>query len=271
MFTRFNKASVTNWINFVIAMTEKEIKTRYKHTVLGFFWILLNPLLQMAVIGFIFQFFMPVKIDNYFLFLFAGLLPWNFFSYSISKSTPCIVYERSLIQKAFFPREAIVLSIILSNFFHFLISLLLFVIILFFHAIFFEFKNVFDFGFFLVRILSLVPFLLWLTLLTSSFSLFLSALNVKFRDINFVVQAVLPLWFYATPVIFTLNILPTFLRPLFYFNPMTPIIEGFHWALLNIQPENSYLWIIGFFSSVFFLILGITTFRNESKYFDDWL
>ena len=88
------------WLDFLLAMAEKEIKARYKHAVLGFLWIVLNPLLQMLVIGFIFQFFVPVKVENYFLFLFSGLLPWNFFSMSLSKATPSIVYERSLIQKA---------------------------------------------------------------------------------------------------------------------------------------------------------------------------
>jgi len=86
-----------HWLDFLIAMTEKEIKARYKHAVLGFLWVIINPLLQMLIIGFVFQFFIPVKVDNYFLFLFAGLLPWNFFSMSLSKTTPSIVYERSLI------------------------------------------------------------------------------------------------------------------------------------------------------------------------------
>ena len=73
------------WLDFLWVMTQKEIKARYKHATLGFLWIVINPLSQMAVMGFVFQFFVPVHVDNYFLFLFAGLLPWNFFAQSLTK------------------------------------------------------------------------------------------------------------------------------------------------------------------------------------------
>ena len=125
-------------MDFLFAMTEKEIKARYRHAMLGFLWLIINPLFQMAVIGFIFQFFVPVHVDNYFLFLFTGLLPWNFFSASISKTTTAIINERSLIKKSNFPREVIILSIVLSNLFHFLISLGLLVIVLIGDKIFLE-------------------------------------------------------------------------------------------------------------------------------------
>src|SRR3989304_7521187 len=95
-------------------MTEKELRARYKNTVFGFLWILVNPILQMLVIGFIFAFFLKEPIEHYYFYLFAGLLIWNFFSLSLSKATPSIVYERNLIKKAVFPRSVIPLSIIVS-------------------------------------------------------------------------------------------------------------------------------------------------------------
>ena len=106
-------------------MTEKELRARYKHTVFGFFWLVANPLLQMIVIGFVFTFLLKQPVRNYYLFLFAGLLVWNFFSLSLSKTTPSIVYERSLIKKARFPHAVIPISIILSNLFHFILAFLL--------------------------------------------------------------------------------------------------------------------------------------------------
>src|SRR3989344_7145799 len=99
------------YFDFLLAMTEKEIKARYKRAVFGFLWVILNPLLQMIIIGAIFSFF--IKIPNYFLFLFSGLLPWQFFSLSLSKATQSIVNERELLQKAKFPIEAIPISIVL--------------------------------------------------------------------------------------------------------------------------------------------------------------
>src|SRR3989337_4058776 len=98
-----------NYFDFLWEMTEKEIKARYKRAIFGFLWVILNPVLQMIIIGVIFSYF--IKIPNYFLFLFTGLLPWQFFSLSLTKATPSIVYERSLLQKARFPIEAIPISI----------------------------------------------------------------------------------------------------------------------------------------------------------------
>ena len=114
------------FLDLLLGMTEKELRARYKYTALGFLWIFLNPLLQMIVIGFIFTFLIKSPLENYYPFLFIGLLVWNFFSISLTKATPSIVYERSLIKKSKFPRSVIPLSIVLSNFVHFVLGLLLF-------------------------------------------------------------------------------------------------------------------------------------------------
>ena len=131
-----NSIGFKNYFDFLWAMTEKEIKVRYKRAMFGFFWIILNPLLQMLIIGLIFSFF--IKIPNYFLFLFSGLLLWQFFSLSVSKTTPSFIYERSLLQKAKFPKEAIPISIIISNFFNLLISLILLLSFLLLSPIFYH-------------------------------------------------------------------------------------------------------------------------------------
>ena len=259
------------WFEFVAALTEKEIKARYKHAFLGFLWMLINPLLQMVVIGFIFQFFVPVEVDNYFLFLFAGLLPWNFFSYSITKNTPMIINERDLIQKAKFPREGIILSIVFSNLFHFLISMGLLMIALMLDKLVFDHYGLIEFVLYTWRMLLVVPLIIWVNFLTSGFSLLFSALNVRFRDVNFMIQAVMPLWFYATPIVYTLDLLPTFLRPIFYLNPMVGIVELFHYALMGIQPYDYSLIAISFLVSVLAVWVGWRVFRKESKNFDDWV
>ena len=260
-----------HWLDFLIAMTEKEIKARYKHAVLGFLWVILNPLLQMLVIGFIFQFFVPVKVDNYFLFLFTGLLPWNFFAYSITKTTPSIVYERSLIKKAKFPRETIVLSIVLSNLFHFLISLSLLFIVLIGDKIILENYSLIETIVYSGRLLGVIPYIAWLFLLASGISLLTSSLNVKYRDISFIIQAIMPLWFYATPIVYTLKLLPQSLHFLFYLNPVTTIMEGFHWVMLNLPPTNFKWMALSLAVSFMTIILGWRVFARQSKYFDDWI
>jgi len=264
-----------HWLEFLLAMTEKEIKARYKHALLGFLWVFLNPLIQMMIIGFVFQFFIPVKVDNYFLFLFSGLLPWNFFAYSITKAVPSIVYERSLIQKSKFPREAIILSIVLSNAFHFLVALgLLLLTIL---ALVFV-QSVFNISLIpaiqlgnLLRWFMLIPLVFWIILLTSGISLLGAALNVRYRDVNFLVNAFVPMWFYATPVVYTLDLLPRQLQVLAYFNPMTGIIELFHWILLNIPVTSVYALLLSFCMSILFIGIGAYVFKKQSPYFDDWV
>lgn len=251
-------------------MTQKEIKARYKFAVLGFLWIVLNPLLQMIVMGFVFQFFVPVKVDNYFLFIFTGLLPWNFFSMTVTKNTPAIVFERSLIQKAKFPRESIILSIVLSNLFHFIIALALLMLALLSDKVIegYTISHLVGYG---ARLLLVLPAVVWLAVLTSGLSLLFSALNVKYRDVNFMVQAIMPLWFYATPIVYTLKLLPENIQFLFYLNPMTAIIEYFQFILLNLPPVSLRLGVISFAMSLLVVIGGWIYFRQESKFFDDWV
>lgn len=259
------------WLDFLFVMTQKEIKARYKHAALGFLWIVINPLSQMLVMGFVFQFFVPVKVDNYFLFLFAGLLPWNFFSQSLTKATPAFFYERNLIKKAKFPRESIVLSIILSNLFHFLVALVLLVGALVADKLFLEGYGVLALVAYLGRMLWLLPALLLLVILTVGLSLSTSSLNVRFRDINFMVQLTVMLWFYATPVVYALNLLPELLRPLFYLNPMTFIVELFHYALMGLPITlGNFAWVS--LVVVFYMFyLGWRVFNKENRNFDDWL
>lgn len=259
------------WLDFLWAMTEKEIKARYKYAVLGFLWIVINPLSQMLVIGYIFQFFVPINVDNYFIFLFTGLLPWNFFSYSVSKTTPIILNERSLIQKAKFPREAIVLSVVFSNLFHFMIALTM---VLLFHATSEAVSGdlsvigaVISFG----QNLQLIPVLIWLVALTSGLSLLFSALNVRFRDVNFFLQAIMPLWFYATPILYRVDLLPESVRWLMYLNPVSVIIEFFQAIILGLPQPSLLSSIYSLVFSLLVFLVGWKVFTRESLSFDDWI
>jgi ABC-type polysaccharide/polyol phosphate export permease len=257
------------WFDFLGAMTEKEFKARYKHAFLGFLWVFLNPLLQMLIIGVVFQFLIKVEVEHYFVFLFTGLLPWNFFSYSLTKTTPSIVYERTLIQKAMFPRESIILSIILSNLIHFLLIIIPFTLIVFL-------TTALEYGFadwanYLWRFLLLIPTVSWMMALTVGISLITATLNVKFRDTNFIIQALIPFWFYATPIIYTLSLLPLSLAKWAYVNPMTPIIELFHYIVLNKPILFPEMWLIGLLLTLILLVIGIVLFRKDSPCFDDWL
>ena len=250
--------TINSYIDFLWAMTEKEVKVRYKRAAIGFLWVVLNPVLQMLIVGFIFSFF--IKIPNYFLFLFTGLLPWTFFSSSLSKATPSIVYERYLLQKAKFPIEAIPVSIILSNFLHALVSF----------ALLFSFLLVTDRLIF-PQVILVIPSLIWLLAFTIGISLLTSALYVRFRDINFLVQTALALWFYGTPILYNLTLIPAGFRFLFALNPLTSIFELFHFSVLNQGVVDYQIAILNLLSSIIIIVFGIVIFRKQNRYFVDWL
>lgn len=255
-----SKEKIRHFFELLFAMTEKELRARYKHTLFGFFWLVANPFLQMLVIGFVFQFFMKTQISNYNYYLFLGLLVWNFFSLSLTKATPSIVFERSLIKKAKFNHAVIPLSIIFSNFVHLLAAFFLFMI----PVAFLGTLTIWSLP------LTLIAFVMLLTF-TSGFSLLSSALNVRFRDINFFVQALLIIWFYATPIIYSFSFIPYKFMWLWRLNPMVSILQLFQYGILNFPPPGPAMLTANIFCIIVFLTAGIIIFRRESKYFDDWI
>lgn len=254
MFKRFNQ----HYFDLLWVMTVKEFTVRYKQAFFGFLWILLNPFLQMVVIGTIFSFFM--KIPNYFSFLFSGLLPWQFFSLSLNKTTPSFVFERTLLQKSVFPREIIPLSIVLSNFINLLISELLLISI-------FIFISPFSF--------SVVPYLIianvWILFFTLGLSLSTSSLNVRFRDTTFFIQTLITIWFYATPILYAINILPQELQFILHLNPLTTPFSLFHVTFLNHPLPAFPIILSNALVSIITFIIGIIIYNHESQNFTDWL
>lgn len=254
------KQSARHFFEFLLTMTERELRARYKYTIFGFFWLVANPLLQMLVIGFVFRFFMKSQIPNYNYYLFLGLLVWNFFFLSLTKTTPSIIFERSLIKKAKFPHSVIPLSIILSNFFHLFVAFILFLIpVAFLHTLTFWSAPIL-----IVAFVMLLAF-------TSGLSLLSSALNVRFRDINFFVQAILIIWFYGTPIVYTFNFIPYKFIWIWRLNPMVSIVQLFQNGVLHFPLPGPAMLGANIICIIVLLILGIIVFKRESKYFDDWI
>jgi ABC-2 type transport system permease protein len=254
------KRAVHHFFELLWGMTEKELRARYKYTLFGFLWLVANPILQMLIIGFVFTFFMKEPIQYYYYHLFIGLLAWNFFSLSLTKATPSIVFERSLIKKSSFPRSVIPLSIILSNFIHFLLAFILFLIpIMFLGTLSITHLPLLLYAFFL------------LLLFTVGISLLTSALNVRFRDINFIIQAILIIWFYATPIVYSLNQIPSHALWAWQINPLTSILQLFHFVLLGAPFPAAPLLLINSIVAFGLTALGLMVFTYQSKTFDDWV
>lgn len=251
---------VHRFIELLLAMTEKELRARYKHTLFGFFWLVANPVLQMLVIGFVFTFFMKDPIANYYYYLFTGLLVWNFFSLSLMKATPCITFERSLIKKAAFPRSVIPLSIILSNLVHLVLAQVLFLIPVLFLG---------TMSFF--SVVPIVAAYILLILFTVGLSLLTTALNVRFRDVQFFTQALLTIWFYGTPIMYSFSIIPRRFIWLWRLNPMTSILQLFQYGFIRYPPPGPAMLTANIAVILVTFVLGVRIFKKESKIFDDWV
>ena len=253
-------ARIRHFWELLWGMTEKELRARYKNTVFGFLWLMANPLLQMLIIGFVFPLFVKQPISNYNYYLFSGLLAWNFFSVSLAKATPSMVHERTLIKKSFFPRAVIPLSIIFSDAINYIAALVVFLIpLLSLHTL-----TQWSLPLFIAGLLMLLSF-------TAGLSLFTCALNVRYRDINFFVQAALIIWFYATPIVYSLSQIPKDLLWIWRFNPLTSIIQLMQYALVGTAPPGPLMIACNVAIILIISIVGIWTFQKESKNFDDWL
>ena len=254
------QSEIRHFWELLWGMTEKELRARYKNTVIGFMWIVANPLLQMLIIGFIFPLFIQQSIKNYNYYLFCGLLVWNFFSMSLSKATTSIVFERNLIKKAVFPHEVIPLSIIFSHGIHFLVAMVIFIILLLFSGTLTPFSFIYG----LFGLVSLLMFLIGLSLLTSS-------LNVRYRDVNFFIQAVLIVWFYATPVVYSLTMIPERYHWIWRLNPLTAPLGWIQYALIGSLPPSIEIQAVNAAIIIVTAIAGVSTFHVMSSSFDDWL
>ena len=254
------KPRVYYFFELLSSMTEKELRARYKQTIFGFLWIFINPLIQMLVIGFVFPLFIKRPISNYNIFLFTGLLVWNFFSLSLSKATSSIVNERSLIKKSQFPRITIPISIIMANGINLFTSFL----ILIPFAIYLQTFSYFEVGYLLLGVLYLLCFTIGLCLCTS-------ALNVRFRDVSFFVQALLVIWFYLSPIIYSLTLIPSHLVWIWWLNPMTATLQFFQCVFAHTAAPDMITTMVNGVIILIVLGVGIFLFEHESKNFDDWI
>lgn len=215
----------------------------------------------MLVIGFVFKFFTEVRTENYLLYLFSGLVVWNFFSSSVSRSTPAVVNERYLLKKAKFPRETIVLSIVLSNFVQLMISMVLMGIMMVVMGV-----KVVGWNW-----LYLPVCLLLILFFTAGCSLIFSSLNVKYRDTGLAINFLVSIWFYATPIIYMSTMLPTQVSKWLYLNPLTGLLDFFRWSILGLQVSDWFLMLGDIAVALLVFGVGSYIFGKASLDFDDWI
>jgi len=241
-------------------LTWRDIKVRYKQASLGIAWAILQPVLTTAITSIVFGYLLKVDTGSlpYPVFTLAALLPWHLFQLSLQKSSISLVGNANLITKIYFPRVIIPLSSVLAVLVDFAISLVLLFVVMAFYKIQLTWN-----------VLWLFPLILLAIAAALAVGLWLSALNVQYRDIQQMVPFLLQIWMYATPIVYPITIIPEgTIRYLYSLNPMVGVVQGFRWALFGGMPPDMTL-LVSAIAVLFLLISGLFFFRRMEKTFAD--
>jgi lipopolysaccharide transport system permease protein len=238
----------------------RDVKVRYKQTVLGAAWAILQPLMAMAIFSIFFGRLakMPSAGVPYPIFAYAGLVPWQFFSSALTESSNSLVNNKSLITKIYFPRVVIPCSGVFAALVDFAIAFLVLLgMMVYFHIP-------------ATPRLLVVPLLVALVVLTAlAAGLWLSALNVKYRDMRYLIPFLTQFWLFATPIAYPSDLVPPAFRVFYGLNPMAGVVEGFRWAVLGTKTSIGPL-LVGSVAAVIVLFFGgLAYFRRTEKYFAD--
>lgn len=235
------------------ALTLRSLQIRYKQSILGIAWAIIQPMALMLMFTLVFSRLLKINSEGipYPLFVYSSLLPWTFFSNSLNGAIPSLEANAALIKKIYFPRELFPISAVLAAFVDFLIAALIFVGMMFNYHIHPT-----------VNILYVVPILLIQTILALGISFFASALNVYYRDVKHALPLIIQLWFYASPVIYPLSLVPQRLQNLFVLNPMAGIMESYRTILVKGQPPGFHYTGAAAGVSLLLLVLGYLYFKR---------
>jgi lipopolysaccharide transport system permease protein len=233
-----NLRALVRYRGLIQTLVARDLKARYRGSVLGFFWSFINPLLLLLIYSFVFTVVLPgvhpPEIEPYALFMFCGILPWTWFSSSLMESSGVLISGGNLIKKVLFPAEVLPIVTVLANMVHFLLGLPILA------------------GFLIYYHRPLDPLeLLWFPvivlvqlLLTVGLALLVSALTVHFRDIKDLLGNLLTLWFFATPIIYPMQVAPSRFKTALNMNPMTHLVISYQEVLFYIGPHGHWKWLL---------------------------
>lgn len=245
---------------FLYTSVKKEFRGKYKKSFFGVLWSFINPLLQLLVYALIFPFILRIQEDNYIMFLFTALIPWNFFSGTLAQSTSVIISNGGILKKVYFPREILPISLVISGAINFLISCIIIVVALFISGIGIS-----------KYILFLPVILLVQSLVTLAICFVLSSFTVYIRDLEYFISILLQLWMYVTPVLYSIELIPTQFTRLFYLNPMTQIVNSYRNIFYYQRMPDLKALAIWFVIGIVGLIIGYAIFKKFEKRFAEEL
>ena len=238
----------------------RDVKVRYKQTVLGAAWAIIQPFFTMVVFSLFFGKLAKMPSDGipYPLFSFAALVPWAFFANGLSQSSNSLVGSAHLITKVYFPRLVVPISSVISGILDFALA---FVVLL---------GMTLYYGMIPTLNILWLPFLLLLAFVTAlGVGMWFSALNVQFRDVRYVLPFLTQFWMFATPIVYPSSLLPEPWRTVYGLNPMVGVVEGFRWALLGTQTAPGPIVLVSSLASLAILMGGAFYFKRMEKTFAD--
>jgi lipopolysaccharide transport system permease protein len=241
-------------------LTWRDIKVRYKQTVLGVAWAILQPIFTMVIFSIFFGQLAKVPSDQipYPIFSFAALVPWTFFANGLTQSATSLVSSANLLQKVYFPRMIIPIAAVLSGGVDFVLAFLVLLVMMAFYGIWPGVAVIW------------LPLLLLLALITSlGVGLWLTALNVQFRDVKYAIPFLVQAWLFASPIAYSSSMLSQPWRTIYGLNPMAGVIEGFRWSLLGTNTQPGPLILVSSIAAILILISGAYVFRRMEKTFAD--
>lgn len=245
----------------IFSLVHRDLKGRYKGSILGFAWTFLNPLLQLAVYTMVFSIIMRSGIEDYYLFLFVALVPWIFFSTSLSGGAGCIRAQAGMITKIYFPREVIPISFVTSQFVNMLLSLIVVFLVLLVAG---KPMN--------IEALVFLPLIMIIEyMIALGMTMLISGVTVYWRDVEYFVGIVMMAWQFATPVMYGLDQIPQALVPYFNLNPMTPVIVAFRDILYYGRTPELATLISAILFGIGVIIAGWFVFSKLKKHFAEEL
>jgi lipopolysaccharide transport system permease protein len=255
-----NLRDLLSYRELIFFLTWRDLKVRYKQTLLGASWAILQPFLTMVVFSIFFGNLAKVPSDGvpYPIFSYTALIPWTLFSKALQDASRSLVANSHMITKVYFPRMILPLSSVMAGVVDFLIA---FVVLLGMMV----FYNIFP----TVNVLVLPLFLLLALVTAVGVGLWLSALNVLFRDINYVLPFLTQFWMFLTPVAYPSSMVPSEWQVIYALNPMTGVVEGFRWALLGTGHPPGIMTLVSSITAVVLLISGMFYFRRMERLFAD--
>ena len=238
----------------------RDVKVRYKQTAIGASWAVLQPLLTMVIFTLVFGRFanMPSNGLPYPIFTYVALLPWTYFARSLSQSITSVVGNAHLITKVYFPRLLLPISAVVAGLIDFAIAFAFLIVMMFWYGIVPDWEIVF------------LPFFILLTMMTAlSVSLWLSVINVRYRDIGQAVPFLLQIWMFISPVAYAVSVVPEKWRLIYSLNPMAGVVEGFRWALTHSESPPILPIVISSIMVTALLYGGLVFFKRMEETFAD--